>query len=113
MSCLLVFLGIWKISESITETFLELGLEFVSCLSCFQVILFYIFQIKIIHNKSSWHDMVLIDILNESSNASAFDKFLFAEGTFDFAKVASKTCDKQMREAMFLNKLKVTLLPSS
>ncbi len=113
MSCLLVILGAWKVSITLCETRSDGSLEIFAGISRLKVFILNIFKVEIVHNKSGWEDVALIDILHEGLDSSPLDEFLFVEGAFDLLRVACNSGNEEMRESVFLTKSKFTLFPSS
>jgi hypothetical protein len=50
-----------------------------SALSCLEIIVFDFLEVKIVDQKSSRHDMILVKVLDEGLDSSFFDEFLLVE----------------------------------
>lgn len=92
-----------EISVSLSEFFTDIFAGCFSTLCSLYCIFFKIFKIEITNNKSSWDDVILINMLQESLDTSSFGKSLLAYSSLDVSRVASDTHQQQMGEFIFLN----------
>ena len=68
----------------------------------FNVFFFEIFEVKIVDDKSSRNDMILVDILNKRLNSGSLDEFLLVDSSLDISGVASNADDQKVGESIFL-----------
>jgi hypothetical protein len=88
-----VLLRVGKISVCASERISNFFSEFLSGLLCLEVLVLDILKVKIVDDKSGWHNVILIDVFNEGFNTSLLDEFLFVEASFSLNEVASNACD--------------------
>jgi len=100
---LLIFLRVRKVSVSGVESQSDVLSKIFTCFLSLKIVIFDLFKIKIVDNKTSWHNVILINMLNKWFNTSSFDEFLLRKTSLDLSGVASNTSYQKMRESMLLN----------
>ena len=98
----IVGLGVGEISVGIRKCLSDLLASCKSRFGSFDIFFFKILEVKIVDDKSSRNDMILIDILNERLNSGSLDEFLLVDSSLDISRVTSDTDDQEMRESIFL-----------
>jgi len=78
-----------------------------------ETFIFDLCEIEFVDDKSSGHDVVLVDVFNERLNSGSLDEFLLVIASFGLEEVAANTSDEQMWESIFLHVEGCTLFPVS
>ena len=113
IACFLVGFWVGHISVCISEILSHFLDEFKFAFS-FQVILFDFFEIEIIDDESSGHDVILVDGFDESLDSSLFDELFLVDFSLDFLWVSGDANQDKMWEFVFLHLMRLnTLFPSS
>ena len=91
-----------EISISLRKSLSDFLASGKSRFGSFDIFFFKILEVKIVDDKSSRNDMILVDILNKRLNSGSLDEFLLVDSSLDISRIAGDTDDQEVRESIFL-----------
>lgn len=113
MACLFVLLGVGLVAEGVAEGLAEGLPECLAVLLGLEVVVLDVLEVEVVDEESGGEDVVLVDVLDEGLDTGLLDELLLAVCALDLGDVAGDACDQEVGEPVLLNRVVVTLLPSS
>jgi hypothetical protein len=88
---LVVGFRVWQVSIGFGQFFAEFFSGSLSGIGTLKIVFFKILEIEIIDDKSGWHNVALVNILNESFDSSLFNEFLLIDSSLDISGISGNS----------------------